>query len=64
MIAIGLTAAEKLARTRALVAETQPSRVVEMSPRRFAMDVSDLGAPAEHIDWPELIEYRTFYRLL
>jgi hypothetical protein len=28
------------------------------------MDVSDLGAPAEHIDWPELIEYRTFYRLL
>jgi len=64
MIHIGLSAPEKLQRVREYVAAERPSRVVEMSPPRFAMDISGLGCPAEHVDWDELIEYRTFYRLL
>lgn len=64
MIRIGLTPREKLTEIAAALDGRDAGKVVFCSPAKFAFDASSLGVPTEWIDWPEIIMYRTFYRLL
>jgi len=59
MIGIGLDLAEKRSRVSSYAAEHGITRVVEIAPDKFAGQLGD-----EHVDWPEVQRYRTYYRLL
>jgi hypothetical protein len=60
MIYLGRAPHEKAAIVDAYLAEHDLSHCVVLSPEKFsALDVN-----AEVVDWPEIIMYRTFYRLL
>lgn len=59
MIGIGLDLAEKRSRIASYAAEHGITRVVEIAPDKFAGQLGD-----EHVDWPEVQRYRTYFRLL
>ena len=61
MIKIGLDIPAKQTAIKAQVQRHGITRVVMCSPQRFAFELPVAG---ETVDWPEIIMYRTFYRLL
>lgn len=61
MIHLGRTPAEKTAIVRDYCQGRDITRVVVLSPEKF--DIAP-GVDARHVDWPEIIMYRTFYPLL
>lgn len=60
-IYLGVSPADKSAIVSRYVQENGIQSVKILSPERFAIDVPACG---ELIDWPEIIMYRTFYRML
>lgn len=59
MIYLGLTPAAKVATILAYQAEHALPKRVQFSPEKFRLPLD-----GESVDWPEIIMYRTFYRLL
>ena len=59
MIFLGYRNPEKRAEISRYMAEHSLSHCVVLSPDKYK-----LGDEIESIDWPEIIMYRTFYRLL
>jgi hypothetical protein len=74
VIYLGLTGAEKADAIRAYVAEHRPGKVYVISPRRFQIPgwTEEMTEPETEcdgtrrlfIDWPSVIKYRYYYRLL
>lgn len=60
MIGIGFDNARKLATIESTRADRGLSHVVVLHPPKFKISVNG----GDHIDWSEIIMYRTFYRLL
>lgn len=60
MIALGFSKKEKIKTINDIVSRHDIERVVMLSPEKFTFPLK-MG---ESIDWPEIIMYRTFYRLL
>ncbi len=73
MILLGLSPAERAEAIRARAAEVQASKVYVISPARFHLpghvemtnpETECDGRPGLFIDWPSVILYRYYYRLL
>lgn len=64
MIRIGYDNAEKVAAVARYVGANPVRSVVVFGPERFRLELGDAGAPVEHIEWVEIIMYRSYYRLL
>lgn len=62
MICLGLAVDQKQSCIRERMSDTGCCRVVMLSPAKFAFDVP--CERCETVDYPEIIMYRTFYRLL
>lgn len=62
MIHLGLLPVEKTGIIRDYCGTHEITKTVVLSPEKFSIDPG--VAAAEVIDWPEIIMYRTFYRLL
>lgn len=60
MIALGLDDSAKLATVSAYCRRNGITRVIALGPKGFAFALDG----AEWIDWPEIIQYRFYYRLL
>lgn len=60
MIALGYDAAAKSAAVAQWRSSHEITATIVLSPSKFDFELPD----AEFIDWPEIIMYRTFYRLL
>lgn len=73
MILLGLSPAERVEAIRSRAAEVGARKVFVISPRRFAppgyAEMADPetecdGRPGLFVDWPSVIKYRFYYRLL
>lgn len=64
MICLGLSPDEKRDRVRHAVADAKATRVFALGPRRWWFDLEGCGALVEWIDYPDLIRYVYYYRLL